>query len=85
MKIPRYLECRTYGHAWEEAEVLMEKKGFLVARLFCMRCHTSRVDLVRQRTGEVLKRKYKYPFGYLVKGGVQRAAARREMYEERYG
>lgn len=75
-----YIECRTYGHAWSEDNVLIESKGFAVVKLQCARCLTERVDIVHVKAGRVLKRKYLYATGYVVKGGVRRADARKELY-----
>lgn len=65
---PQYTECKTYGHAWDEFNPLVDFWGGLrgwAGRicLRCTRCHTLRVDWT-DYLGELADRKYYWPLDY---------------------
>lgn len=63
-----HLKCRGWGHAWDHELTLVVagRRRMYELRLRCMRCETRRVDIVTVNTGEVTRRVYRYPDGYLV-------------------
>lgn len=73
--------CRGLGHAWDEySNVTSYFTGpgwhFTVR---CIRCATERHDLIDTRTGELDRRKYKYPDGYKEVERTDRADLRLQM------
>jgi hypothetical protein len=65
-----YLDCRTFGHAWDEynptGEQFARRDGFydrITVR--CTRCTTTRHDYI-DREGQVTFRQYKHPEGYRI-------------------
>lgn len=72
------LICRDLGHAWNEgtAEHVEHKNEQLVERsMYCSRCDTRRTEFIR-RDGITVKRRYRYPIGYLPLHPVTRRQAR---------
>lgn len=61
----RYTRCRTYGHAWFEADsnrTLSAVRATPVT-LRCERCMTERLDLI-DANGDLASRRYVYPDDY---------------------
>lgn len=87
--VPRYLDCRDMGHAWERAnDTTRSEEGSVVSftrSLRCTRCRTIRKDEYRVNAGEIQRRKagYAYPEGYIVKGGLSRGEARMLLWMPR--
>ena len=75
-----YAECRVYGHAWSEVELVHDFKKSAIVRVECLRCETERRDVVKMSTGQVVHRVYKYPPGYVTPGRKFRADVRRSLY-----
>lgn len=69
------IECRLYGHAWDTVTLDFQRHHW-VEGLQCMRCGTYREDEIRRRTGEVIRRRYKYPRNYALKEKKTRAELR---------
>lgn len=61
-----FIECKTFGHAWDEynppAESLPDRTFDRIA-LRCTRCTTTRHDHF-DKSGEMVARRYSYPDGY---------------------
>lgn len=68
-----YPQCRVYGHKWDSVWVEF-RTAVYVECLVCDNCETERLDYVKRRTGFIHARRYKYPSGYQVKGGVTKEA-----------
>lgn len=64
------MQCRDYRHAWRphQASILAENQGF-ERILLCSNCGTERVEQI-SRMGEVDRRYYRYPEGFLAPKGV---------------
>jgi hypothetical protein len=84
----RFLDCRDMGHAWERAsDVVRSNSGGVRSfkrTLKCLRCETMRQD--EYKVGDVVTargRRYAYPKGYQVKGGMSRGEARMLLYYPR--
>lgn len=80
-KTVEYIECKTYGHSWDEYNARYADaapRGTDRLTLRCTRCGTTRHDTFDKVTGEVETRKYVYPSGYKEAVGVKpsRAALR---------
>lgn len=64
-----FIECRTYGHAWDEMsydlpdDVRPVPEHIDVLSLRCGRCTTRRYDWFN-KIGDVVRRRYIYPNGY---------------------
>ena len=60
-----FIECKTYGHAWDEYNPREDPPAGTFDRiaLRCTRCGTTRHDHF-DRNGEMVARKYSYPDGY---------------------
>lgn len=83
-----FLPCRDLRHSWEPAgdNILIEDRGqvkHFTRTLECMRCECQRIDEYKMsRIALVLVRtRYKYPFGYQVKGGLRVADARLMLFQ----
>lgn len=75
--------CRSNGHAWDTIEVEVLANGVIARKLRCHRHEGERIDEVKRSTGVVLRRLYRMPKGYYVKGhGVlDRSIFRRSVIE----
>lgn len=62
----RHVECRVLGHSWKFFDAWKEGRNFM-QNMFCRNCGTERSELISGTTGAVLKRKYEYTHGYLLK------------------
>jgi hypothetical protein len=60
---PSYTRCRTYGHAWFEADSDWKSEIGTPLTLRCERCLTERRDAISY-TGQLLSRHYHYSDGY---------------------
>src|SRR5436190_980149 len=58
-----YTRCRTYGHAWFEADSDWSSTTGTPLTLRCERCTAERREAIA-RTGELVTRRYVYPKGY---------------------
>lgn len=83
----RFVECRDFGHSWVELignSELKDRNRVYRRLLRCERCGADRDELVFRKDGDVIKRAYRYPKGYLLpknSGRYVRAAFRREAVE----
>lgn len=68
-----FSHCRILGHAWIFTRVWKSQGNWVQGRE-CTRCRTTREVVIQKGTGKILGSSYKYPNGYQVKGGVDRAA-----------
>jgi hypothetical protein len=59
-----YTRCRTYGHAWFEADSDWTTSKGVPLTLRCERCMTERREAISRSTGELVYRTYKYSDGY---------------------
>lgn len=59
-----YVQCRTYGHAWEEIPVTESHIDGESLWLRCVRCATERHDVFDRRYGHIVHRGYDYPDAY---------------------
>jgi hypothetical protein len=59
----KYVDCRTFGHSWQDINVDRHPEFGWMMQLTCDRCGTTRNDVV-DRYGVVDHRKYAYPSGY---------------------
>lgn len=78
----RLLLCRDYGHGWEPIGgiSIVDRRPLILTRtLRCAQCGTERTDRLRESADELVPagRRYKYPAGYQVKGGMTRGQARK--------
>lgn len=80
MKGYSFPECRVYGHAWSETELVHDFKKSVIVRVMCLRCEAERQDVVKMSTGQVVHRKYSYPPGYVSPGRKFRTDVRRSLY-----
>lgn len=74
MKMPTsYVECRTFGHAWERhtPHNAPSVSAPNQITLRCSRCSTVRVDGI-DRNGELLGRRYVWPDDYLLRKDEER-------------
>lgn len=77
-----FLDCRDMGHSWERAsDTTKERSGGIVSfsrALRCVRCGTVRQDRYSVGVDAVSAKgkRYTYPKGYVVKGGMSRGEAR---------
>jgi hypothetical protein len=78
-----YTECKTFGHAWEDAPPSVPssvRRGFV---LRCARCVTLRHDHI-DVAGELVARKYDYPDDYAWVGAkLSKAELRLAMLKQR--
>jgi len=85
-----HLECRSWSHAWQHVSTHVRRdeagRAFDVT-LECLRCHTTRHDVIDAGTGSLDARAYSHAEGYLIDdvpswGGraTFNANARRELY-----
>lgn len=69
-----YSGCRELGHLW--AQVQYGTKGKVVPRdLTCSECGTQRFDEIEKSSGDIIRRSYRYPSGYLLGGGEGRPSS----------
>ncbi|ANA85850.1 hypothetical protein PBI_WOES_79 [Gordonia phage Woes] len=69
---PAHLRCRIYGHDWDAVgDIVFTTEGYWET-LLCDRCGVRRTALIERGTGYVKRRRYNYPKGYQIKGGVTR-------------
>ena len=61
----QYLECKTWGHAWDEFDTTRTPKERYTYRmtLRCSRCYTERFDYL-DTDASVMRRTYFYSNGY---------------------
>lgn len=67
--------CRAFGHAWDPSDVV-EQGGTFDVTIKCGRCTTSRSFRLTRRGERDGGNRYRYPKGYLVKGGVDKDTVR---------
>lgn len=86
--VPKYLDCRDLGHAWERSNDTTKTTRGAVTRFTrtvqCSRCSTIRKD--EYQVGDTIYRRkggYTYPPGYVVKGGMTRGEARMLLWMPR--
>lgn len=72
-----HLLCRDFGHRWSlqnyHARVVEWANGYepVVERIVrCTVCRTKRIEQIRRRDGEMIRRNYVYPEGYRFPAGV---------------
>lgn len=63
-----FVTCRTFGHAWDSIPVTEPDPDGPQFWLRCTRCTTLRRDVIDQRYGSLIRRKYDYPDDYQMKG-----------------
>jgi hypothetical protein len=86
-----HLKCRTWMHPWDVEvtySMTFRRSEHLEIHLYCERCGGQRIDLVKRSTGELMRRRYIHPEGYMVEdlkswGGRStfNANVRVELYE----
>lgn len=77
MKI-EYIWCRTVGHAWQEFFPLKKKSTYGTRlSLECVRCSTTRHDIVSWVDGSLLDRNYEYPEDYRMSEKLTRSEFRK--------
>lgn len=59
-----YVQCRTFGHAWDDIPVTEPHPDGHSFWLRCTRCGTMRRDVFDRRWGGLVHRKYDYPDNY---------------------
>ncbi len=75
-----FVECRTYGHAWErQKDSRAETNGEAALTLRCTRCGMTRSDIFSTTSGGLFGRSYKQPEGYKMAGRVNVDALRLEL------
>lgn len=63
------LECRAWTHPWKHKQTFVERDGRTPVVRFllrCTNCKGEREDTHRRSNGELLKRTYRHPNGYLI-------------------
>lgn len=73
-----HLLCRDLGHRWSLkahhsrlVETLADDHHPVVERIVsCTICHATRTEQISRRTGEMIRRLYKYPEGYQFEPGI---------------
>lgn len=60
------LECRNFGHSWIHDHTELVRRGVVELHVHCDRCPTTRVDVLRRSSGEILGHRYSYQAGYLI-------------------
>lgn len=85
----QFLECRDLRHAWEhygDTVVVSRRREVrvFVRVLRCARCEAQRQDTysIGRRTVDRVGTKYRYPTGYLTKGGLRAADARFLLFKD---
>ncbi|QOP65415.1 hypothetical protein SEA_DIABLA_89 [Gordonia phage Diabla] len=69
--LPEHTRCRVNSHDYDTVGVSFNKH-WILEELQCVRCGTQRITKLERRTGFVLGRRYRYPEGYQIPGGVSR-------------
>ena len=75
-----FVECKTWGHAWEEYNPIgstSDRPGLRMT-LECVRCHTRRHDFLNPQ-GHVTGRQYFYAEGYRSTDAFGQKPTRDEM------
>jgi hypothetical protein len=67
---PEYGYCKGLAnHGWDRNNLFMERRGSaIILTMVCPHCTTQRVDEVHYASGNVIRRHYVYPKGYLHHG-----------------
>jgi hypothetical protein len=76
-----HLKCRSLGHAWDVDAVFVETKNrrkVYRAEFYCLRCDTTRSDVVLAQSGMIDGRRYGYVENYTLPGGPW--GGRQEFY-----
>lgn len=69
------LLCRDLRHPWVHDATYLVDPDVVERHLSCPRCGTVRIETVVRSTGEVARRRYVYPEGYLQEHGAGRMSA----------
>lgn len=87
----QFLACQTFGHAWDNitgtAAVPVHAGAILTGKrmvLRCIRCTTTREDVLNGYTGDLIHRAYDYPQGYKIVRDKGVAAPKRTDYRLQY-
>jgi hypothetical protein len=80
-----YVECKTFGHAWDEFNPINMRRPHFGWRLSlrCVRCGAERHDII-DSNGNVGSRSYEHPIDYkLATKGAKRPDLRMELQRRR--
>ena len=61
----QYRSCRLIGHSWHDVPSDWNPAPDVPMTLRCADCDVERRDTIGRNTGEVIRRHYTYPIGYL--------------------
>ena len=73
-----FLACRDMGHAWKPVTAVRQKNGTISRILSCVRCDTSRSQLL-DNAGYVIANNYSYKDGYTLPGTGRLTPAHRAV------
>jgi hypothetical protein len=82
-----FLKCRDVGHFWDRHVINVDADERFVTRTWwCGRCTCVRSETIVRRSGEVLRRGYKHPAGFLsIAGRIYKNTIRVEAIERDLG